>query len=150
GEENGDDLALLDSLARLRRCLGVVERRILLKDRGLETAQRLARLEPELVDEERTPGAVRLERVRLPSGAVEREHELAAQPLAQRIALDQRLELRDEPGVHPERELRLDARLERRQAELCEPCCFGARKRLVDVRERGTAPECERLSECLG
>ena len=60
------------------------------------------------------------ERVRLAPGAIEREHQLAAKALAQRLRGDQRLELADEVGVAPERELGLDPLLEGAPAELLE------------------------------
>ena len=61
------------------------ERCVLNQDRLLQPAQCGARLDPELV--ERGPrAAVGLERFRLPARAVEREHQLAAQALAVRVA----------------------------------------------------------------
>ena len=52
------------------------------------------------------------ERVSLAPGAVEREHELTAKALAQRLGADQGLELSDELRVAPEREVGLDPLLE--------------------------------------
>ena len=53
---------------------------------------------------------VGLERLGLAAAAVQREHQLAAQVLAQRVLSHQRLELADELGVAAEREVGLDAR----------------------------------------
>ena len=58
------------------------ERPVLLEDRPLEAAQLLARLQPELVDEQAAPLLVGGERVGLAARAVEGEHQLAAQALA--------------------------------------------------------------------
>ena len=82
--------------------------------------QRPAGLDPELLDQRPARVAVDVERLGLATRAVEREHELAAQALAQRVLGDQRLELADELGVAAERELGVDALLERRHAQLLE------------------------------
>src|SRR5262249_32303073 len=55
---------------------GAVERGVLAEDRPLEALQRAARLEPELVVQEPACRAIDLERLCLPAGAVQREHEL--------------------------------------------------------------------------
>ena len=78
-----------------------VERCVLAEDRALQLLQLAPRLDPQLVDEHAARVLVRGERLCLPPGAVEREHELAAQPLAQRGRRDERLELADEVGVPP-------------------------------------------------
>ena len=56
------------------------------------------------------------ERLGLPAAAVKREHQLRAEALAQRMLGDERLELADHLGVTTEREVGLDALLERCQA----------------------------------
>ena len=58
-------------------------------------------LEPELVDQEPPALAHHLQRVRLAAGAIEREHQLPAQPLAQRVLGDQRAQLADQVGRLP-------------------------------------------------
>ena len=106
---------------------------------------------PKLVDERLPRRAVGLERLGLPPGAVEREHQLAAQALAQRVLGDERLELGHERRVPAERELGLDPLLERREPQLLEPLDGRARERLVrEVGERRPAPEVERLAEQRG
>ena len=63
-------------------------------------------------------------------------------------ACDERLELGDELGVAPEREVGLDPLLERDGAELLEPRDLGLGERLVEeVGERRAAPERERLAQ---
>ena len=92
------------------------ERVVLAQDRCLELSELGPRVETELLDERLAGIAVRGERVGLASGAVEREHELPAWPLAQRLRLDERLELGDELGVACEREVGVDPLLERDRA----------------------------------
>ena len=77
-------------------------------------------LEADLLDQPGPRGAVGLQRLRLAAVAVEREHELAAQPLAQRMLAHERLQLADHARVVAERELRLDAQLDRRQPQLLQ------------------------------
>ncbi len=68
-----------------------LERVVLAQHRLLEVAQLLAGLQPELAHEVLTRLAIRGQRVGLPPSAVEREHELTAQPLAQRVLRDESL-----------------------------------------------------------
>ena len=76
-----------------RRRGRVGERRVLAQDRRLQLAQRGARLEPELLDQQLAPGAVDVERLGLAAGAVEREHQQAARALAQRLGGHQLLQV---------------------------------------------------------
>ena len=151
GELREDDRTVAPPLLRGRsaaRPAPGVERRVLAEDRLLELAQRGARLDPELLDEHAARLLVRLERLGLPAAAVEREHQLAAEPLAERVLGDQRLELGDEVGVGAERELGVDQILQRRRRELLEPRGLAKRERLEEqVGERRPAPERERLAE---
>ena len=55
---------------------------------------------------------VGLQRVRLPVAAVQREHQLRAQPLSIRMLDDQRLERSDDLGVAAEGEVRIEAVLD--------------------------------------
>ena len=63
------------------------------EDRALQFPQLRPRLETELTVQELPPLAVRLQCLRLAAGAVEREHQEPAQPLAVRVLADKRLEL---------------------------------------------------------
>ena len=71
-----------------------LERRLVAQHGLLQPAQVRARLEPELVDQRAPRVGVGLERLRLATAAVQREHQLRAQPLAQRVARDERAQLR--------------------------------------------------------
>ena len=124
-----------------------VDRRVLPEDRLLEGLELAARLEPELVGERTARVLVARERIRLTARAVEGEHELGAQPLARGVLADERLELGDQGRVAAERQIGLDALLERQQPELVEPGDLGLRELLVgEVRERRAAPHVERLA----
>ena len=124
------------------------ERRVLRQDPGLQRAQLGARLDADVLDQPLAGGAVGGERLGLAPVAVERRHQLRPQPLAQRVLADEALEVADQPPVAAERELGLDAQLERRGAQLLEPHDRGLRERRVgDVHQRGAAPLAERARE---
>lgn len=86
---------------RLRGRLGQVQLRILPKDRLVEGAQLWSRLDPDLLNQDAACLAVRLERVSLPAGPVERDHPLRVELLAERLLGNQRLELGDHLAVTP-------------------------------------------------
>ena len=90
-----------------------VEPRILLQDRSLERLERRGRVDAELLDQGAPRLLVGLERLGLPARPVQREHQLTAQPLAQRVLRDETLELAHELRVAAEREVGLDPLLER-------------------------------------
>ena len=122
-----------------------VEGGVLAQDRLLELLQRPARLDPELL-RQRPPGVpVGLERVGLPAAAIEREHQLSPEPLAERMPRDQRLELAHEPRVHAEQQVGVDAILDRGQVQFLEPPDLRPGERLRgELGERRAAPERER------
>ena len=80
---------------------GRVELRVLRQDRVLEGAQLGARLDADLLDERAPGAAVGLERVRLAAAAVQREHQLRAQVLAQRLLGDGGLQLETRSAWRP-------------------------------------------------
>ena len=103
---------------------------------------------PELVDERPARVVVRGERLRLAAGAVEREHELGAQSLAQRVATDEGLELGHQIRVGLDLEVGRDPLLQHAEAEILEPVDLVLREVLeLQVGERSTAPERERVSQ---
>ena len=148
-----------DGLARLprgglgrlrRRLLGrrrpELERGVLREHGALDPLELRARLEAELLDQRLARVLVDLQRLGLPTRAVEREHQLGAEALPERMRRRQRLELRHELGVAAGREPGLDPVLDRRHPELREPGDLGPRERGVgEVGEHGPAPERERL-----
>src|SRR5581483_3199149 len=86
----------------------------------------------------------------LPSGAIERDHQLSAQPLLQRMLRDELLQFGHELGMLPELEIGLDPALDRQRAKLFQASDRGLGERLVDeVGERRPAPERKRLTKFL-
>jgi hypothetical protein len=147
------DEGLARRVARIDRGVGgrhELERRVLAKDRALELAELTARFDPELLDERAAGRLIGVERLRLPAGAVEDEHLLPPQPLAQRMSGDQPLELTHELAVATELDVGVDPLLDRAQVQLREPADVGLREFLVcEVGKWGTPPERKRLAEQL-
>ena len=105
-------------------------------------------LETELLHERAPRLLVGLQRFRLPTRAVQREHQLPARPLAQRVSGDERLELGDEISLAPEREVGVDPFLDGGQAQLLEAGDLLLRERVEgEVGKRRAAPELQRLAE---
>jgi hypothetical protein len=114
---------------------------------SLERPELLAGLDPEALDERLARRTIGRERVSLPAGAVERQHQLPAEPLAVRMLGDERLQLGDELAVPAEREVGVDSLLEHGQALLLESA--GRRRReglAVEVGQRRATPEGERIA----
>jgi hypothetical protein len=127
------------------------ERRVLLEHRALDPAQRGSGLDAELLDEALAGIAISGERIGLAAGAVQRQHLLATEPLAQRVLRDEAVELADHVGVAPARQVGLDALLERRQPRLLEPVRVDCERGVVrEVAERRPAPQLQRRSQRLG
>ena len=94
---------------------------------------------------------VHVERLGLAARAVEREHQLPAQPLTQREPLDERLELGDELRALAELEVGVDPLLERLEPQLLEPADLALGERLEgEVGERRATPERQRLAKLRG
>ena len=137
-----------DDLRRRLRERGEIQPRILGEDRALELAQPLARLDPQLVGQRAAGVAVGLQRVGLPVGPVEREHELRPQPLTVGVLGDQALEPPEQVGVAAESELGLGQQLEGRGAQVVKARDLALGEGLEgQVRQRPPAPQRERLLE---
>jgi hypothetical protein len=164
-DENGDEFALLrksarrgDLLLRLspvrrndRGDASELERRVLAQNRLLELLQGSAWFDPELLDEHTAALTVGCQRFRLPTAAVQSDHELCAQPLAQGLGCDERFELADESRVPPECEVSLDPLLERLETKRLDPSDLDLCEPLVgEFRERTTAKEPKRISQDRG
>ena len=118
------------------------ERRVLIQDRAVELLQRRAGVDPELLEEPLAGVGVDGERLGLPARAVEREHQLAVEALAERVCPRQRLQLGDERVVAAAAEVGVDPVLRAGEPELVEAGDLGLRERLVEeVRECRAAPE---------
>ena len=125
-----------------------VERGIVREDRLVEVVQLGARLDPELLDEDLAGVPVGLQRVGLAAAAIQREHQLRVQALAPRVLAGQLLELGDQLGVAPGRQVGLDAQLQRRELQLLQPRDLGRReRRRGELRQRRPAPQRERLAQ---
>ena len=81
-------------------------------------AELVTRFEPELVAEDAPTVLEDAQRVGLPAGPVQREHQQPAQPLAQRMRGDQLFELDDHALVATERELEVEPLLDHGEPQL--------------------------------
>jgi hypothetical protein len=126
-------------------------RDVVAQDRALELSQLLARLQAQLVGEQRPGALIRGQRVGLPFGAIEREHELAPVPFPERLLLGETLDLRNELDMASEGEVGVDPLLDADEPELVEPPRL-ERKRTArrHVCEGTPAPEPEGGVEALG
>ena len=107
-----------------------------------------AGLDPQLLDERSAGVGVRLEGIRLAPASVEREHELAPQPLAKRMARDQLSQLGGELRTPSPVEVRRHPVLEHRQPQLLQAGDLPLGEALVrEVGEGRAAPHLERLSQ---
>ena len=121
------------------------DRRVVREDRLLEAPELRSRLEAQLVGEHAPCLLERLERVRLPPAAVERQHQLAPQPLPERVVCDRRAQRRDQLPVLSERERNLELLLERVHTQRLEPARLGVEPRRAGEALQGrTPPEVER------
>ena len=86
----------------------------MVENRLLEPLERLRRLEAELAEQALPQGRIGGERVRLATAAVERQHQLLVQALAQGLAPHELLQLGDELVVAAERHIGRNPVLEHR------------------------------------
>ena len=121
---------------------------VVIEDRLLEAPELRPRLESELLVE-RPPGiGVHRECLGLPPGAVEGEHQLSTEALAQRVAPHERPQLPHQLGVAAERDVGVDSQLDRLDPLLVEPGDGLRGERLpVQVGEGTATPEGERLAQ---
>jgi hypothetical protein len=114
-----------------------VEPRILAQDRVVQLAQRGSGLDADLLDQRRSRLPVGLQRLCLAARAVQREHPLGLQPLAQRVARDERLELAEHLAMAARRQVAVDRALDRGQVQLLEAADLAGREGLLcDIGER--------------
>ena len=105
-DERGGRRGEIAATPRSRRRNG--DHGIVGKDRLLQAPQLRPRLEPQLVAEHPTRLLERLEGLRLATAAVEREHQLTPEPLAERVAVERGAKRRREVTVFAERESGLE------------------------------------------
>ena len=82
------------------------------EDLTFELLQLRAGIDAQLRRQLLTPTLVGVERLVLPPAAIERDHQLGAQVLTQRVGGDEVDELGDELAVPPRLEVRIDALLQ--------------------------------------
>ena len=127
------------------RRLRQVEVGVLTDDGQLESAQRCAGLDPELLDQPIAQLPVRTERVGLTSAAVEGDHEVCPQLLTERIQAHRSLELADHGCMSAAGQLRGHTGFERGEPHLLQPDRLRSRKRCADLREGSAPPQGQRL-----
>ena len=121
------------------------DRGVVREDRLLQPPELGPRLEPELVGENAPRLLERLQCIRLPAAAVERQHQLPPQPLPERVVRERRTERRGQLPLLAERETDLELLLERVDAQRLEPPRLGGEpRRRRQALERGPTPEVER------
>ena len=131
-----------------RRRADAYERALLSQDRSVERLELRSRIDPELVDKRAPRVVVGIERLSLPTGSVEREHELATQSLTQWVATDEGLHLGYQIGVGLDLEVGRDPVLEHAETEILQAADLGLCEILeFRVGKRRTAPKRERLSQ---
>jgi hypothetical protein len=117
----------------------------------VQLAEPTAGLDAELLHQHGARRPIGLERFGLAARAIQRQHQLAVQALAQRVRGGQALELGDDLVVPAECQVGLDSALERRQARLLEAGDLGLGERLVgQVGERGAAPQRQGIPQQRG
>jgi hypothetical protein len=104
-------------------------------------------LDAELPDEDTAGVGERVQRLGLPSGPVERQHQLAGEPLPERMLAHQRQQLLRRIGVAAEREDHLDTLLDRGQPLLVQPGPEDLRPGTGDPGQRRALPERQRRVE---
>ena len=115
------------------------------KDLRLKLLELRTGFDSELVDEAGACVLVHLEGLGLPARAIEREHQLTAERLAQRMLAGEPLELADHVAVQPELELGVDALADHDEPKLLEPSDLRLREVVeCELRERRPAPQRER------
>jgi hypothetical protein len=121
------------------------------KDCLLQGAELGAGLDAQLLHEGNACSPTGLERLGLAPGSVERQHELAADALAERIGTGERLQLAHQLGMVTERVVGIDAVLQRRQPDFVQACDLPTREGLVFQIGKGRpAREGERLAQQPG
>ena len=95
-----------------RRLALMFQLRILIQDGGLQLAQVGPGLDPQLLCQDAPRALEGRQRVPLPAGAIQREHQLTPEPLSERMLGDERLELGDQLGRSARGEIGVDPVLE--------------------------------------
>ena len=124
------------------------DRRIVREDRLLEAPQPRTGLERQLLREDSPSLLKHLQRVRLPTASVERQHQLPPQSLSERALLERSAYGGHELGVLSERESRLEPLFQRIEPKRVQPPGLSRGPgRVRKAEQRRAAPEGERLRD---
>ena len=114
----------------------------------MQAPQRFSGIDAELTGEQVAGALVGGERLCLPAAAVQRQHELAVQPLPQRMVGGQLLQFGSEGIVAAQGQVGVDPGLEGGQPQFLQAGRFGAGERVVgQVSEYRAAPPGQRLAQ---
>ncbi len=120
------------------------------QDRLVQPGQTRPRVHAQLLDEQGAGPAVLLQRLRGPPGAVQGEHQLAPQVLAERVLRDQGAQVADEfPGLAPVQPQLVEL-LGRGQPPLVQGGGRRRERRAPASRHDGAPPQGERLAQPVG
>jgi hypothetical protein len=118
-----------------------------MQDHSLERLKGRPRLEPELFTQHPARVSVDVQRLGLAPRSIEREHQLGAEALAQRVRQDQRLDLRDQLLVVPEGQICVDPLHQGKNSQFLQAPDLRLREvQRPHVRQWGTPPQRERLA----
>jgi len=110
---------------------------------AFERLQRPSWLDAKLVYERRAGALVGLECLRLPPGTVERQHQLSAETLTERMLRDELLELRNQLRVMSKREVSIYALLDANKPKFLEALRLSRDSTIVrQIAKCGATPEC--------
>ena len=117
----------------------------------MQAPQRFPGVDAELAGEQVAGTPVGGQRLGLPAAAIQRQHELAVQPLPQRMLGGQLLQLAGERVVPAKRQVSIDPRLQRGEPQLLQAGRLGPGERVVgQVGQHPAAPQPQRLAQRLG
>ena len=126
-------------------------RDLLAQHRLLQLAQFLPRLDPQFLRQHRPGAAVGGQRIGLPLGPVQRQHQQPPQPLPHRVLGHQLLQLAGHLRRQPQLNVRLDAALHRHQPKLLQPRGLQRQRlHLGHIGQRPAPPQRQRLPEPAG
>ena len=120
------------------------------EDGRVQVPQGFSGVDAEFAGEQVAGTPVGGERLGLPAAAIQREHELAVQPLPQRMLGGQLLQFAGERIVAAKRQVSIDPRLQRSEPQLLQAGCLRAGERVVgQVGQHAAAPQLQRLAQRL-
>src|SRR5262245_43634660 len=113
----------------------------------VEVAQPGTRLDAQIAAKQRPDLLIRVQRIGLPTGAVEGDHQQFSQPLAQWVFVDQSHQLRDYLVVAAHLEVEGDPFLERRQPNLVQSIAFLLDELAMHTGQRIVPPQRQRCAQ---